>query len=236
MPRVKKETTTEKRDTAKATGARKPKTDGLSIPVYSLEGRPAGTMTLSKELFGAKVNKSLLAQALRIYSNNQKTHRSHTKTRSEVRGSTRKIRAQKGTGGARHGSIKASIFVGGGIALGPKFRKTTLALPKKMRKAALIAALSDKMAEKGIIGISGLEKATGKTSQMATFIKNVNCGSTILVVDEKQDNAMRAVRNLPKFEMTTADQLNILSIIKYKTLILTKDAIQKLESRVKKIV
>lgn len=97
-----------------ATKVSKSKTSSLSAPVYSLAGTESGSLDLPKEVFGVKVNKNLLAQAVRVYSNNQKGHWSHTKTRGEVTGSTRKIFKQKHTGRARHGSIKAPIFVGGG--------------------------------------------------------------------------------------------------------------------------
>src|SRR3989344_1873864 len=101
-------------------------------------------MALPKEIFGQEVNTKLLAQAMRVYMTNLKKFTASTKTRGEVRGSTAKIYRQKGTGRARHGAITAPIFVGGGIVFGPKPRKVVLDLPKKMKKAALLAALSDK--------------------------------------------------------------------------------------------
>lgn len=209
-------------------------TSGLSVPMYFLDGKDSGTLILPKELFGQKVNKKLLAQALRVYLNNTKSHFSNTKTRSEVKGSTRKIYRQKGTGGARHGAKKAPIFVGGGIALGPKFRKVVLDLPKKMKKAALISALSSKIQSQEIVGVKGLDKATGKTSQISSLLKSINGKNALLVIDGKQEMVERAARNLPDISVVRADQLNILDIIKNQTLILTKEAVERLESRIKK--
>src|SRR3989344_8900364 len=127
---------------------------GLSAPVYSLSGRASGTLSLPKEIFGKEVNKKLLAQALRVYSTNQKIFTGSTKTRGEVEGSTAKIFRQKGTGRARHGSIRAPIFVGGGIVFGPRPRKVRLELPQRMKKAALLSAFSAKTADKQLMGLS----------------------------------------------------------------------------------
>ncbi|MCL5784537.1 MAG: 50S ribosomal protein L4 [Patescibacteria group bacterium] len=237
MPKEKSEPKAEvktKKVEKKAT-SKKPQQTTLSIPVYSLDGKEGGTLELPKDLFGSEVNKALLAQAIRVYSNNLKAHFSSTKTRSEVKGSTRKIYRQKGTGGARHGSKKAPIFVGGGIALGPKFRKTVLELPKKMKKAALISALSSRLQEGEVIGVEGLGKVSGKTAQMSSFFTKVGKKNVLLVIGEKNEKVIRATRNLPNMSTLLADQLNSLEIVKYQTLMLTKEAVGKLEKRSKNI-
>ncbi len=213
-----------------------PKQSGLSVPAFSLAGVAAGNLSLPKEVFGVKVNQSLLSQALRIYSNNQKGHFSSTKTRSEVAGSTRKIYAQKGTGRARHGAITAPIFVGGGIALGPKTRRVILELPKKMRKAALISALSQKLEEKKVLGVTNIDKATGKTKEMAKFLSKTSSGkgkATLIVTGEKLDKAQRAARNIPGVSLLTVGQINALEVTGHQSLILTKEAVDKLQARLK---
>lgn len=207
----------------------KSRTTSLSAPVFSLAtGRESGTLDLPKDVFGAKINTALLAQAMRIYLSNQKGHFSHTKTRGEVEGSTRKIYRQKGTGRARHGGIRAPIFVGGGIALGPKSRKVILDLPKKMKKAALISALSQKAKERLIIGISGLDKATGKTKEFGSFLKKINYKSALFVTDEQNSLAKRALKNMQKVRLTDTNELNAYEVIKYNSLIFTKESINKL--------
>lgn len=203
------------------------KTTGFSVPVYSLTGRATGTMVLPKEIFGAKINKNLLSQAIRVYETNQKSHFAKTKTRGEVRGSTAKIYKQKGTGRARHGAVRAPIFVGGGITFGPKPRKVRLTLPQKMKKAALISALSSKMAEKQILGLSGLEKATGKTKEMAKLTKNLKLKTALIVTSEK--NVSRAVKNIPGIFTQAVSQLNAYEILKHQNLILTKAALEGLK-------
>ncbi|MBI2022510.1 50S ribosomal protein L4 [Candidatus Daviesbacteria bacterium] len=211
--------------------------NALSVPVYSLAGRAAGTLDLPKELFGAKVNSNLLAQAIRVYLTNQKTHWSSTKTRGEVTASTRKIYKQKGTGRARHGAISAPIFVGGGVALGPKARKTILDLPKKMKKAALISALSQRASETAVFGVTGLEKSSGKTKEIASFIskiKDQRSKSLLIVADKNMENVFRSVRNLKNVDFLPADQINVLEVIKHQSVILTREAVEKLQERISK--
>lgn len=205
------------------------KTAGLSVPVYSLAGKETGTLELPKEVFGAKPNQQLLAQAIRVYTNNQTSHHSHTKTRGEVTGSTRKIGNQKGSGHARHGSIKAPIFIGGGIALGPRSRVVRLELPKRMKKAALSVALSVKTAAGQVMGVSGLETASGKTSQIATFLKAVNQKKVLFVTDEKKDSVVRAVRNIDGVVVTPVSDLNAFEVVSYNAVLFTKEAVAKLE-------
>lgn len=207
------------------------KSGGLSVAMYSLLGKEAGSLDLPKAVFGAEINRALLAQALRVYLNNQKGHFSNTKTRGEVEGSTRKIYKQKGTGRARHGGIRAPIFVGGGIALGPKSRQALLELPRKMKKAALISALSQKHLDKDIFAVSGLEKATGKTSQFSKFLKTLGKKS-ILIVSEKNDLASRATKNLKGINLVSTDEVNAFEVIRAQSLIFTKGAVEALEKKV----
>lgn len=204
--------------------------DLLSVPVYSLDGKAAGEMDLPKELFGVEVNKKLLNQALRVYLNNQVSHHSHTKTRSEVVGSTRKIYRQKGTGGARHGSIRAPIFVGGGIALGPKSRNVTLNLPQKMRRAALVSALSLKANLGDVLGVKSLDKLSGKTSQVAKLLQALNITSALIITADKNELVSRSVRNLPSILALTTNNINVLELIKHQKLIVDQTAFSKIST------
>lgn len=210
------------------------KASSFSVPVYSLLGKEAGSLDLPKTIFGAEINRPLLAQALRVYLNNQKGHFSNTKTRGEVEGSTRKIYKQKGTGRARHGGIRAPIFVGGGIALGPKSRKVILDLPKKMKQAALISALSQKLLDKDVYGISGLEKATGKTSEIAKFLKTLGKKKVLIVSEKSNDLAKRAAQNIKSVNLIAAEDINTFEVIKARNLIFTRGAVETLEKRILK--
>lgn len=221
-----------KNNTQLITVRAKSRTITLSIPVFSLVGKEVGFLELPKEIFGVKVNSSLLAQAMRIYLNNQKSHWSNTKTRGEVTGSTRKIYKQKGTGRARHGAITAPIFVGGGVALGPKARKVVLELPKKMKRVALLSALAQKLTDSAVKGILGLEKSSGKTKEMANLFRALNLKSALVVGDKKIDIAQRALRNIKGVNFLPADQLNAFEIIRHQSLLLTKEAVEKLQAKV----
>lgn len=216
---------------SKPTLTRTPRVNALSIPVYSLTGRASGTLNLPKEVFGKEINKKLLAQAARVYMTNQKIFTASTKTRGEVEGSSAKIYRQKGTGRARHGSIRAPIFVGGGIVFGPRSRRVRLELPKKMKKAALISALSSKVAEKNIVGLTGIDKASGKTKEIVGLLKKINSklGSALILTGEKTDNVVRAVRNIPGVDVMPTNLVNAYEVLKHEMLLLTKDAVESLK-------
>lgn len=204
------------------------KSSKLSIPVYSLAGRASGTLALPKEIFGREVNKILLSQAVRVYQTNQKSLLASTKKRGEVEGSTAKIYRQKGTGRARHGSIRAPIFVGGGIVFGPKPRKVRLDLPQKMKKAALLSALSSKTLDKSVVGLSGVEKASGKTKEIVQLLRKINVKSGLIITGEKVDNLARSVRNVPKVDVMPVNLINAYEVLKHDLLLITKDAVEKL--------
>lgn len=231
MPKVKKEVT--KKAASKTVKSASRKGDGFSVPVYSLAGTVSGAMQLPKEIFGQKINEDLLSQAVRVYIARKKVLTGSTKSRGEVAGSTAKIYRQKGTGRARHGAVRAPIFVGGGIAFGPKPRKVELELPKKMRKAALVSALSAKFAHKEIMGLSGADKASGKTSQIDKLITKLSDNkkkkdSTLILTGIKADLLARAAGNLREVAILPADMANAYEILKYKRLLLTKDGVDKL--------
>lgn len=208
----------------------------LSIPVYSILGKEAGTMKLPEEIFGAKVSKTLLTQALRVYMANQKQHTSSTKTRGQVAGTTAKAYRQKGTGRARHGAKTAPLFVGGGVAFGPKPKVVKLDLPKKMKKAALLSALSDKAATGKVVGLSGIEKASGKTKEMSNFVNSLQFlanskkkrASLLIVTGEKNKNAENATKNLSNVDVVVYNQINVYEVVRHQALVLTKEAVEKL--------
>ncbi|GEM_PF-39593 len=209
----------------------KKKIGNLKVDVYDLKGKVLESINLPKEIFGAKINKQLISQAVRVYLANQRRGTVSTKTRGEVEGSTRKIYKQKGTGRARHGSIRAPIFVHGGLVFGPKPRDYSLNFPKKMKKAALSSALSVKAKEGNIKIIKGLEKIEPKTKLMAEVLKNLEISGQkiLLVLPDKLDNAQRSARNIKNIDLILARQLNTYEVLRSKTLLLTKDSLEILE-------
>lgn len=202
----------------------------LSVAVVGTDGKPAGKITLPKELFAAKVNNVLMAQAVRVFLANQRQGSASTKTRGEVEGSTRKIYRQKGTGRARHGAIRAPIFVGGGIVFGPKPRDYSLILPKKMKRAALASSLTDALHEGKVIVVEGFSSIPPKTKAMASVLGSVAARpSTLLVIDGNTDGVVRAARNIEGIDILPAQNLHTYSVISHQTLVFMKEAIDALK-------
>ena len=207
----------------------------LNIPVYSMAGTKKGTVELPKEIFGAKINERLMAQAARVYLVNQRQGTASAKTRGEVTGSTRKIYRQKGTGRARHGSIKAPIFVGGGIVFGPRPRKFELKLPKQMRKKALFSALSQKFIDQKI-SVVDPATANGKTKEFASLLKNLNLltkkerDNLVLYVSDSNLPTKRAVRNIRGVTVRGAQSINTYEVLANKHLVFEKSAVSNLVS------
>lgn len=213
------------------------KKTGLTTEVIDVNGKSAGEIELPKEIFLAKINEKLLAQAVRVYLTNQRQGTSSTKTRGEVAGSTRKIYRQKGTGRARHGSIKAPIFVGGGIVFGPKPRDLSLGLPKKMKIGALFAALSSKFKSKDILVASGLANLKAKTSGVIKMLKNLKLEmtnskllvKTLLVHTGNEDKLLLACRNIQNLTLAPVNLLNPYLILTNQKILFAEEAIEKLK-------
>ena len=211
--------------------SKKVETSMYEVPSFNLAGKEAGSVVLPEQIFGVPVSKALLAQAMRVYNHNRQANHGNTKTRGEVAGSTRKIFRQKGTGNARHGSIMAPIFVGGGIALGPRTRKTELDLPKKMKTAALIAALSQKHQSARVSGVVSLASVSGKTKDMSIFVKAMDKKSLLIIDKDVNPLARRMVTNLNSVKLLSASQINVYEVIAHQHVLVTKEGIGALQAR-----
>lgn len=241
MPRAKKEVkiskpkVAEKKASPKVTKEVKKET-GLKQSVYSAAGRVLESITLPKEIFGLSENKQLLAQAVRVYLANQRAGTAHSKSRGEVNISTRKIYRQKGTGRARHGAASAPIFVGGGVAFGPKQRDYSLKLSKNARRKALFTALSVKLSNGDIKVVSGFEKLEPKTKEMAQALSKLDLNGkkvNLLLItpdtSEKYENVVKAARNIDGVEIRPSNLLNTYEVLRARELLLMKDAINALK-------
>jgi large subunit ribosomal protein L4 len=211
--------------------------NNLSLPIYSIEGKELKTVKLPSSVFDVKVNHNLLTQSVRVYLINQRQGNVKVKTRSEVVGSTRKIYRQKGTGKARHGAIKAPIFVGGGVAHGPKQKIYNLKFNKKEKKIALSGALSIKLKDKKIYGLE--EKALlikPKTKTVVDFIKALKLkGKNNLVVLKKveKSNLILSMRNIEGLAFTDVNSLNPYQILKSSNLIFIESALAVFNDKTK---
>lgn len=200
------------------------------VPVYNMEGSQVGEIDLNDAIFGTEVNEPLLHQAVVMYEANQRQGTVSTKTRTEVRGGGRKPWRQKGTGRARHGSIRSPIWVGGGVTFGPKPRSFRQALPKKARRAALKSALSAKVGAGDIIVLDTLSLNEVKTKLVASMLEKLNVtGRTLIVTDERDRNLELSSRNIPGLELRQAVGLNAYDVLKFRNLVITRDGVAKVE-------
>ncbi|MBI2404853.1 50S ribosomal protein L4 [Candidatus Gottesmanbacteria bacterium] len=204
----------------------------LSASVVNVAGKVKGRIQLPKELFGVKVNKQLLAQAVRVYLANQRVGGASTKTRGEVEGSTRKIYRQKGTGRARHGAIRAPIFVGGGIVFGPKPRDFGLKMPAKMKKAALASALTSQLVGNNIIVVDGLETLAPKTKLFADVFHKIGATKkTLFLIPNDAKMLARATRNLSNVDVLSAVNVHPYTVLSHEKIVFTKDALTHLSKK-----
>lgn len=210
------------------------KTTGLSVPVYDINGKEKGNLELPKEAFSTPAKPELLAQAVRVYLANQRQGTASTKTRSEVIGSTRKIYRQKGTGRARHGDIKAPIFVGGGVVGGPKPKDYTLSFNKKQKRKAFFGALTLKLKENGILGLSdSVLKIDPKTKKISDFLKELKLEKskvTIVLPKMERSNFILASRNLPNVGLIDSVSLNTYKVLNSEKIFFVEKALEVFKS------
>jgi large subunit ribosomal protein L4 len=201
-----------------------------TVEVYNVQGEQVGELELSPEIFEAEVNEKLLFDVVQMLLAARRRGTASTKTRAEVRGGGRKPWRQKGTGRARHGSIRSPIWTGGGITFGPSPRKYRYLLPKKMRRAALRSALTSRLADKGITVLNELKLTAPKTKEIVQILNNLGLGgSVLLVTGEADSNIYKSARNIPGVDTAVAGMLNVLDILNHDALLLTKDAVARIE-------
>lgn len=200
------------------------------VSVYNVEGSQVGELELAEGIFGIAPNTHVLHSAvvLQQASLRQGTHK--TKGRSEVRGGGRKPWKQKGTGRARHGSIRSPQWKGGGTVFGPTPRSYGFKLPRKVRRLAIKSALSSKVAGGGIIVLDQLSLNQPKTKDFAKILGNLKVARKALVVTKEFDNNVAlSARNIPGVKFIAADGINVLDVMVHDQLIITKDAVAKVE-------
>lgn len=205
----------------------------VSVPTYNTEGKQIGTAKLPPEIFDVKMNADLVHQAAVAQLANKRQVLAHTKDRSEVRGGGRKPWRQKGTGRARHGSIRSPIWRGGGITFGPtKERVFKKKINKKMKRKALFMVLTSKVKDNELILLDKLEITGPKTRLMVEALEKLlekKQKSALLVIPKKDENIIRASRNITYTKILRADSLNILDLLSFKYLLMPKEAVKVIE-------
>ena len=200
------------------------------VALYDIKGNTIGDVELSEAVFGQEVKTSVLHQVVVNYLANQRQGTQSTKTRSEVRGGGIKPWRQKGTGRARQGSIRATQWIKGGIALGPKPRDYRYSVNKKLKTVALKSALSAKVAENELIVVDAIEFDAIKTKQVTEMLKALKVDNKALIVtNEKNDNVVKSARNIEGVATTFMGSLNVYDILNHDVMVITKDAVSKIE-------
>lgn len=204
----------------------------MKIAVYNQEGKEVGKSLLPKEIFDLKLNPDLVHQVMVSQMANRRRVIAHTKGRAEVRGGGRKPWRQKGTGRARHGSIRSPIWRGGGVTFGPtKERVFKEKINKKMRRKALFMVLSAKAKNNSLILLDKLKIEKPKTKVMAEIFKKLPCKgkSSLMALPIIDKNIILAARNIPKITTIQARDLNVLDLLNFKYLVMPKEAIKTIK-------
>ena len=206
----------------------------MKFPLLNIDGSKAEMIEISDKIVKLKVNHKLIKFVIDWQFNHAKPRTAKTKQRNEIRGSTKKIVAQKGTGGARHASKKAPLFVGGGVAHGPKGAVYKIKkINKKVRKIALAQTLSKKNIDKNLHILNDVKKEIKKTKEFNKFLLSNNLSNALIVSDsESEKNINKSARNIKNIKIISEKGANIYDLLKYKNVILTLSSIKNIENRV----
>jgi len=200
------------------------------VALYNVAGQQIGDIELSDAVFGIEPNRHVLFDAVQMQRASLRLGTHKVKGRSEVSGGGRKPWRQKGTGRARQGSIRAPQWKGGGVVFGPTPRSYAYKLPKKVRRLAIKSALSSKVLDGEIIVLDQLTLAQPKTKEFVAILNNLKVDSKALVVSAGfEDNILLSSRNIPGVKYVAADGINVLDVLSHDKLIITKEAVQKVE-------
>ena len=199
------------------------------VDLLNMEGKKVGTVELADSIFAVEVNEYAMHDVVLNYLANQRQGTQSTKTRSEVSGGGKKPWKQKGTGRARQGSIRAPQWIKGGIALGPKPRSYKYTLNKKVKRLALKSALTTKVQENNIIVLDTLNFDEIKTKNMAKVLENIKVEKALVVLAERNSNVQLSTRNIPNVKAALVNTINTYDLLRYETLVITKDAVEKIE-------
>lgn len=200
------------------------------VALYNISGEQVGEIELNDAVFGIEPHQHVLHSAVVMQQASQRHGTHKVKGRAEVRGGGRKPWRQKGTGRARQGSIRSPQWVGGGVVFGPTPRSYGYKLPKKVRRLAIKSALSSKVLANQIVVLDALQMSQPKTKEFVNILKNLNVDRKALIVAaEYNDQVALSTRNIPGVKFVAADGINVLDVLAHDKLIITKEAVQKVE-------
>ena len=200
-----------------------------TVSVYNMEGQEVGTIELNDSIFAANVNEHLVHMAVVQQLANNRQGTQSAKTRAEVSGGGKKPWRQKGTGHARQGSTRAPQWTGGGVVFAPKPRDYSFKMNKKEKAAAIRSALTSRVNENKFFVLDELKLDEVKTKKMVAVLNNLKVNKALVVTAEKDDNVVLSSRNIPTVRAAFTGTINVYDILKYDTIVITKDAVAKLE-------
>ena len=206
----------------------------MKFPLLNIDGSKSESIEVSDKIIKLKVNHKLIKFVIDWQFNHAKPRTAKTKQRNEIRGSTRKIVAQKGSGGARHASKKAPLFVGGGVAHGPKGAVYKIKkINKKVRKLALAQTLSKKHSDKNLYILSDVKNEIKKTKVFNTFLEKNNLSNALIISDsDSLKNIDKSARNIKNIKLIKEEGTNIYDLFKFKNVLLTSTSIKKIQDRI----
>jgi large subunit ribosomal protein L4 len=203
----------------------------VKLPVFSAQGNKLKPITVDDQVFAMKPNLAVVHQAFVAQQANQRAGNASTKTRSEKRGSTAKVRIQKGSGRARQGPNRAPHRRGGGVAFGPKPRSYRQALPKRMKRLAIRSVLSGKVADGRLVVVKELALDKPRTKDMVSVLTSIGIERSALIVTGEPDRGVHmSARNVPKTKVLPADYLNVVDMITHRDLVMTVAAVRRCEA------
>ena len=200
-----------------------------SIKIYDTSKKEVGTLSLNDEIFAVPYNEALIHEVVVAHLANNRQGTQSALTRSEVRGHAKKPWRQKGTGHARQGSTRAPQWTGGGVVFAPKPRDYSIKMNKKEKAAAIRSALTSRVNENKFYVLDELKLDEVKTKKMVAVLNNLNVNKALVVTAEKDDNVVLSSRNIPTVRAAFTSTINVYDILKYDTVVITKDAVAKLE-------
>ena len=200
------------------------------VALYNNEGNQVGEVSLEDSIFATDININLMHRAVQMYLASQRRGTASTKQRGEVRGGGRKPWRQKGTGRARHGTIRSPLWVGGGVTFGPKPRDYSQKMTKKAKRKAIKSALTSKLKDGHLVVLEELSMDAPKTKEVVNLLENLKINHKVLIVTSSSDlNVYRSARNIPGVESTVASNLNVYDILNHDYLVLTQEAVSTIE-------
>jgi large subunit ribosomal protein L4 len=201
------------------------------VDVKNIKGKKVTTIDLVENIFNVAVKSNVLHEVVTMQLANRRAGSASVKHRSDVKGSSRKLFRQKGTGRARRGNIKSPLLRGGGVVFGPDGRTYVFRVPKKVRKLALKMALSSKLQANELMVLDKFELKQIKTKDFVDLLKGLNLTNALIVTAEKNENLELSSRNVPDIKVLRSEGLNVYDILKYKTLILLEPVVKNIEGR-----